>query len=108
MGGVTGAAGGGRGESAASTLLRLHAADTHRVATVDQLVHATGAQRRAHRLHHGLARVDVADQLAHTLARVRAVAQQDNLGALWRQWGASKAQSRRHVSGARTQESRGN
>lgn len=43
-----------------------------------ELVHAARAQRRADGIHHHLAGVDVADELAAALARVRALAQQDD------------------------------
>lgn len=55
---------------------------THLVSGVNELVHATRTERRAHGLHHGLARVDVADQLRFPLARVRALLEQNNLRLL--------------------------
>jgi hypothetical protein len=52
------------------------------VARVDELVHAARPERRAHGLHHGLARVNVADQLRFALACVRALLEQNNLRLL--------------------------
>jgi hypothetical protein len=49
---------------------------------VDELVHATGAQRGAHGVRHRRARVDVAHHMALPLRRVRALLQQDDLRLL--------------------------
>jgi hypothetical protein len=49
---------------------------------VNELVHAAGPQRGAHRVHHRRARVDVAHHLRLPLRRVRALLEQDNLRLL--------------------------
>jgi hypothetical protein len=57
-------------------------AGRHLVTGVDKLVHAARAERRAHGLHDGLTRIDVADQLRLALTGVRALLEQDNLRLL--------------------------
>ena len=49
------------------------------VVVVDQLVHAARAEGSAHDVHHGLARVDVADQLPLALRCVRPFLEQNDL-----------------------------
>lgn len=56
--------------------------DGRLVPRVDELVHAAWSERRAHGLHHGLARIDVTDQLRFPLARVRALLEQNDLRLL--------------------------
>lgn len=60
------------------------AADAHApsVGVDHKLVHAARAEGSANGINHNLAGVDVGDELAAALARVCALAQQDNAGLL--------------------------
>ena len=68
---------------------------------MDEFVHTAWSQRRAHGIHHGLAGINVADELSLTLARVRAFLQQNDLWLLLKEREKGEVRQRHNKLGAK-------